>query len=50
MPMMMKTCLELAMDLRKPIVYLDNQVILRKSEEKSFTDGMRKFLDKRTKK
>lgn len=45
-----ETCLELAMDLRKPIVYLVNQVILRKSEEKSFTDGMRKFLDKRTKK
>ncbi|MGA7578676.1 MAG: hypothetical protein ACLQUW_12315 [Desulfobaccales bacterium] len=44
-----ETCLELAMELRNPIVYLVNQVILRKSEAKSFTDGMRKFLDKKTK-
>lgn len=45
-----ETCLELAMDLRKPIVYLVNEVILRKSQSKTFTDSMRKFLDKRTKK
>lgn len=45
-----ETCLELAMDLRKPIVYLVNQVILRKSQAKTFTDSMRKFLDKKVKK
>jgi hypothetical protein len=45
-----ETCLELAMDLRKPIVYLVNQVILRKADQKAFSDGMRKFLDKKTKK
>jgi hypothetical protein len=45
-----ETCLELAMHLRKPIVYLANEVILRKSQAKTFTDSMRKFLDKRAKK
>lgn len=45
-----QTCLELAMDLRKPLVYLVNELISRKSEAKTFTDGMKKFLEKRAKK
>ena len=45
-----QTCLELAMDLRKPLVYLVNELISRKSEAKTFTDGMKKFLEKKAKK
>jgi hypothetical protein len=41
-------CLELAMNLREPLVFLVNEIIARKSSAKVFTESMRKFLDKKS--
>lgn len=41
-------CMELAMTIREPLVFLVNEVIARKSSAKNFTVGMRKLLEKKT--
>jgi len=41
-------CMELAMNLREPLVFLVNEVIARKSSAMVFTESMRKFLDKKS--
>jgi hypothetical protein len=39
--------MELAMNLREPLIFLVNEVIARKSSAKVFTESMKKFLDKK---
>ena len=40
-------CVELAMTIREVLVFLVNQVAVTKTAGASFTDGMRKLLERR---